>query len=75
MSIQPYKGSDLIVVEKRDADGKLDFSGEQAPPGYMTFDELYKLYFRENPEGDTASADDLQAWLKGKGWTTRAKTW
>lgn len=72
MSIQPYRGQQPVVLEKRDAAGKLDFTGEQAPVGKYTFDDVYQLYFKANPEG-TGTWENLSAWLKSKGWTIRAR--
>jgi hypothetical protein len=84
MSMQPYRGDQKVVLEARHPDGTLNFEGEQppslpchcghSPPGEMTFDRVYELYFRENPEG-TGSWEYLSEWLKKKGWSIRAKTW
>jgi hypothetical protein len=89
MSIQPFRGAQVVVVEKRKPDGSLDFSAPQPPtarctqhsrcehdasPGEMTFDHLYQVFFREVPDQD-GSWDNLNAWLTSKGWTVRAKTW
>lgn len=77
MSIQPFRGNDMVVLEKRDADGKLDFTGEQAPHQPMTFDAVYALYFRAHAGNGSSSAswDELREWLKSKGWAIRRKTW
>ena len=91
MSIgQPFRGTQMVIVEKRDADGTLDVRGEPQPPsvrcsmhrncehdaspGVMTFDHLYQLYFRAVPDG-TGTWDNLRAWLDSRGWRVRAKTW
>ena len=84
MSIQPFKGPEVVVIEKRHADGTLDFSDPQPPTvscdlchhdtGVMTFDDVYKLFFREMPDG-VGSWEQLKAWLDSKGWVLRAKTW
>jgi hypothetical protein len=74
MSIQPFRGTQRVVLEKRDANGSLDFTGEQAPHTPMTFDQVYDLYFRDNPDG-VGTWDALRAWLDSKGWRIRAKTW
>lgn len=78
--MQPFRGQQMVVIEKRGPDGALDFTGEQPPVGGMKFDEVYKMFFRAHPEhadgrGTTATWEELSAWLKGKGWTIRAKTW
>lgn len=89
MSAQPFQGTQMVVVEKRKADGSLDFSEPQPPtmpcecarncqhrasPGVMSFDTLYRLFFRAIPDGG-GSWDQLKAWLDSKGWAVRAKTW
>ena len=90
MSVQPFRGDQEIVLERRHPDGTLDFCGEQPPsfpcrccgpssPGVMKFQHVYDLYFRyatdPAPRGTSASYEELAAWLKRKGWTIRAKTW
>jgi hypothetical protein len=72
---QPFTGSQVVILEKRTSDGALDFSGEQAPTAPMTFDALYRLYFRANPSVESGTWDGLKAWLDSKGWRVRAKTW
>jgi hypothetical protein len=84
--MQPYQSNQTVILEARHSDGTLNLKGEQPPsvrgrssPGVMKFFEVYDLYFRDNPEasdrGTTASWQELDAWLKKKGWTIRAKTW
>ncbi len=88
--MQPFQGKQKIIIERRFADGSLDFRGEPQPPsihchcghaspGVMTFDQVYDLYFRETANaadrGITANWEELDAWLKSKGWSIRAKTW
>ncbi len=81
--LQPYRGTQMVILERRHPNGTLDLKGKQPPsvrgqysPGVMTFDEVYGLYFRDNPEsGASACWPELEAWLKKKGWTIRAKTW
>jgi hypothetical protein len=76
MSIQPFRSDEMVVIERRTADGKLDFTEPQPPCGGMKFDRVYRLYFQANPgSGPSASWEQLEAWLKSKGWTVRAKTW
>ena len=75
-SMQPFRSDQMVILEKRHADGSLDFSGEQAPHRPMKFDAVYRLYFHANPHGgSSASWDDLKTWLDSKGWKVRAKTW
>jgi hypothetical protein len=82
---QPFRLDQKVVVEKRTADGQLDFSDPQPPlsaPGKcphckgLTFRDVYKMYFTENPTG-SASADwaELKAWLDERHWVVRARTW
>lgn len=90
MSMQPFQGSQQIIIERRFADGTLDLWGQPQPPSQrcprcghesseMTFEELYTLFFRETKaapdRGTSASYEELDAWLKSKGWSIRAKTW
>ena len=72
--MQPFTGQQKIVIEKRDTDGKLDFTGEKPPTNAMTFDQLYDRFFAANPDG-VGSWENLQPWLSTKGWSIRAKTW
>jgi hypothetical protein len=78
--MQPFRGTQKIVVERRHPDGTLDFRGEPQPPDHsMTFDRLYDIYFAETANASdrstTASWEQLSTWLKSKGWSIRAKTW
>lgn len=75
MSIQPFRGDQVVVIEKRKEDGSLDFTPPQPPVQGMRFDRVYDLYFKEVSQGDSATWEQLAAWLKSKGWTVRAKTW
>lgn len=74
---QPFRGSDVVVIEKRDADGRLDFTGEQPPMHTATFDSVYCWFFAspENRALDSAGWSDLSAWLDARGWKLRPKTW
>ena len=74
MSMQPFQGRQKVIIEKRNADGSLDLTGEQPPARSMTFDDVYSMYFRTDPEG-TGSWGNLSAWLNARGWSLRAKTW
>lgn len=75
MSIQPFRGSQKVILEKRHADGALDFSEPQPPTAPLTFDGLYHLYFLANAKVESGTWEGLNAWLASKGWTVRAKTW
>lgn len=68
------RGNQPVCIEKRGADGSLDFSDPQ-PPVNCKSRELFDLFFRENPQAGSAAPDAFFAWLRGKGWTVRAKTW
>lgn len=70
---QPFPGSQMVIVEKRNSQGQLDFNGPQPPTEPMTFDDLYQLYFKESK--DPGNWGNLRAWLDSKQWVVRAKTW
>ncbi len=72
---QPFHGEADVVVEKRDADGKLMFDDPQPPKMVAKFDEVYSWYFAEVKTGASAGWAELSAWLDTKGWRLRAKTW
>jgi hypothetical protein len=89
VSIQPFRGDQFVIIERRHADGTLDFTEPHPPtmrcecskncqhdasPGVMTFDRVYQLFFQAVPEG-VGSWEQLKAWLDTKGWVLRAKTW
>jgi hypothetical protein len=74
MSAQPFQGRQKVVLEKRKADGTLDFSEPRPPVGGMTFDVVYRMFFRANPKGE-GTWEQLSAWLASKSWHIRAKTW
>ena len=80
MSMQPFRGNEFVVLERRKPDGSLDFRGEpQAPTTPMRFDKVYDMYFRDTANaadrGTSASYEQLSEWLKQKGWTIRAAPW
>jgi hypothetical protein len=85
MLTQPYQLDQRIVLEKRDAEGKLDFSDPQPPTALdgrcgccdgLTFRDVYKLFFRSNPDGPpSAGWDELKAWLDERHWVIRPRTW
>lgn len=72
----------LLIVEKRDAAGKLDFSDPQ-PLGEwihgVTEDELAKWYYAQDglgPDGPNVSMATIYEWMKTeKGWHVRPKSW
>jgi hypothetical protein len=72
---QPFRGNQLVVVEKRTSKGALDFTGAQPPTGGMSFDSLYKLFqSNSNPTQELTWAN-LRAWLETKRWVVRVKVW
>lgn len=73
-SMQPFRGDQLVLIEKRDRHGKLDFSEPQPPHRPMKFDAVYRLYFDSDSSGD-GSWESLKAWLDRRSWQLRAKTW
>jgi len=79
LGAQPFTGNQKVILEKRTPEGILDLSDPQPPLKVrdkdMTFDDVYALYFRENPKSDNCSWDTLRAWLDSKSWVVRAKTW
>lgn len=72
---QPFSLTQLVVLEKRDADGKLDFSPPFPPSDPLFFDDVYKLFFNANPAAMSAGWPELRAWLAGKQWHIRPCTW
>ncbi len=79
MSMQPYKSRDRIIVEARDENGSLNFKVEQ-PPTWMLNTDLDELYRRgmwqdEGFKDAVGTAENLYAWLKSRGWSTRARYW
>lgn len=62
-----------VILECR-VDGKLCFDKPQPPTESMPFDDVYKLYWKENPSG-SGGWNELRAWLESKSWTVRACTW
>jgi len=77
MSIQPYKGSERLIVEPQNPDGTLNVGGLAQLPTYAnncSLDDLYKHYFRETPDG-VGTWEELSKWLSSKGWTVRARYW
>lgn len=69
---QPFPGDQMVVVEKRTPDGKLDFSEPQPPVESMTFNRLYTIYFWDTSGLGSWAA--LREWLESKHWVVRAKT-
>jgi hypothetical protein len=77
MCMQPSRGTDLWIVERRDDTGVLDFTGPQPPPEWIpgvSLDDLYAAMFREDANV-VGTWDNLRTWIKAKGWTARRKTW
>lgn len=70
------EGRNVMICERRDADGKLDFTGEQPTDIYWTEEEIARYYYRHNPTGPNVDMTTMYLWFKEtKGWTFRAKTW
>jgi hypothetical protein len=66
----------LYVVEKRTADGRLDFSDPQPPFTEATEQQLCDEYFRDQPPSlGAASQGAIGAWYAERGWYFRPKTW
>ena len=72
--MQPFKSNQMVIIEKRNAEGMLDFGEPQPPPVPMTFDAVYDMFFREVKD-QCGSWENLSAWLKSKGWSIRAAYW
>lgn len=66
----------MLVIEKRDDEGRLLFTEPQPPVGGVTLDEVYQMFWRD-PKNDKLDGtwENLSAWLDSKGWKLRAKTW
>lgn len=72
---QPFRLDQLVILERRTEDGRLDLRSQPQPPvRAMKFDDLYKMFFREDKTAP-GSWDALRAWLESKGWVVRACTW
>jgi len=71
--LQPFPGDQMVIVEKRTPEGKLDLSGEQPRTDSMTFSRLYAIYFWDTSGLGSWAA--LREWLESKHWVVRAKTW
>lgn len=76
MSIQPFRGDQVLVIEARDPEGRLKLRVPQPPSGYVTLDEVYQMFWRD-PKNDQLDGtwENLSAWLDSKNWKLRAKTW
>lgn len=77
IAIQPFKGNDVVIIERRREDGTLDMDGDQPPFYELKFDQVYRKMFWADPANNQAPGDPrlLRDWLKKKGWSLRAKTW
>ncbi|MFA5407287.1 MAG: hypothetical protein WC343_00780 [Bacilli bacterium] len=67
-------------MEPRDESGKLDvkYYNPDDPKGFIngiSEDDLFKWYFRHHPEEETASMEQLVAFLRERGLAMRKKTW
>lgn len=63
------------IVERRDADGNLDFRGKQPPFIEATERQLFDYYFRHHPHKQSASQEEIREWYAAQGWSYRPKTW
>ena len=68
---------EVWVIEKRDANGALDFSEPQPPQFLMSEQQIFDWWFREHPEAETSIPflDIFNIWLPSNGFTARIKTW
>lgn len=76
--------ADTFVVEKRKADGSLDFSEPQPPFQEATEQQIFDHYFKHHPCNCgkpmgtcrcTASQGEVREWYRAQGFMVRAKTW
>lgn len=73
---QPFRGSQMVVIEKRDENGRLDFTAPHPPSDAMEFDDVYTMYFRATTfDGPAVGWLELKAWLDERRWYVRACTW
>lgn len=77
--MQPFKTRNRIIVEARDADGRLRFDVEQ-PPAWALDTDLDTLYRRgmwADPAFKDAvgSSENLHRWLASKSWVIRGRYW
>lgn len=72
--MQPFRGNEPIVVERRDDAGKLLFDEPQPPKFATTLDEVYQWQFADDA-GALGTWEELKDWLDERGWKLRAKTW
>jgi len=72
-------GREIYLVEPRLPDGSLNAKkvGEKGDlTGDYTEDQLFKLFFADNPGKDSASWYELHQWLHASGgYKCREKTW
>jgi hypothetical protein len=72
----PHSTKDpVFILEKRKADGSLDFSTPVPPFVYGTQEDLFQHYFAKNPGVEKASQEDIKAWYAGQNLFWRPKTW
>jgi hypothetical protein len=64
------------IMEKRDANGKLDLSQPQPPFLTCTEDQITQHYFAKvDDDAPSASLDTIREWYKAQGFVWRPKTW
>lgn len=71
-----------FCIEARDGiDGNLKFDCAQPPvhkseiEQHFTEDELFRMYFAEHKDAQSASWEELRAWFATKHWYIREVTW
>jgi len=67
-----------FVIEKRKADGSLDFSVPQPPFFIGSEDDICQHYFKNTSaeiHGGAASMGTIYLWYKEQGFEIRPKTW
>ena len=64
------------IMEKRDKDGKLDFSEPQPPFIYCTNNQITDYYFKHcGHDRPSASQEEIRAWYAERGFVWRKVTW
>jgi len=75
-----YRREQLYVVEPRKPDGTLNARDNYACSLVyaiegVTEHELFAPFFAAHPGRESASWDELRAWLESRGWYVREKYW
>lgn len=64
-----------FVLEKRHADGSLDFSLPQPPFITATEHQIWHYFYKKNPDVPNSTLAQAYAWYKEQGFEIRPKTW